>query len=210
MRTGLIRRHIGQQLGSHGAKRPAGRRQQYAPHALAGKAALKPRRQRLENRIVFAVNRQNRGATETDRIQKYRPGHHQGLLVRQQDALAGACRTQCGTQPRRADDRGDHGIHLACLRHLDRRGITGQNLGAQPGDANPLAQHRRGGRIGENGIARPVRHTLCEHLIDTLARNQGMHLEPVRMPGHHIERAFADRSGRAEQGQMTHALLSPA
>ena len=77
------------------------------------------RGQALEDRVVLAVDRQQRRAAFRDRVHEQRAAHHQRFLVGEQDALAGARRGERGGQARGADDRREHRVDLGQRR--DRR-----------------------------------------------------------------------------------------
>ena len=69
-------------------------------------------RQALENRVVFAVDRQQYRPAFAHRLDEQRAGHHEGFFVREQHTLAGARGGKRRRKPRRTDDSGDHGVGL--------------------------------------------------------------------------------------------------
>ncbi|MCY1556796.1 hypothetical protein D9M68_935810 [compost metagenome] len=81
MGAGLLRRHFSQLLQRRFAERAAGRGKQYPPHPDLLQAARIVARQALENRIVFAVDRQQHRTTLPHRLDKQRARHHQRFFV---------------------------------------------------------------------------------------------------------------------------------
>ena len=73
MRACLIGRHVVQALARDVAERPAGSRQHDAAHAGSRKITGKRARQRLEYRVVFAVDRQQGRAMRAHRLHEYGP-----------------------------------------------------------------------------------------------------------------------------------------
>ena len=205
VRAGLIRRHVVQSLQRQGAKRPAGRGQQYALHTMGAKVARKSRRQGLKDRVVLTIDRQHGRAAFPGRVQKYRPRHDQGFLVGEQNALSRARGTQHCGKARRADDGRDHGVGLRRAGHVHGGGLARQDLGGKPRIAHARPQFRRCPGVGQDDIARCVRTALCQHLFHAAPGHQGKHRESIRMTCNHVQRAFAYGSGGTQNCESTQA-----
>ncbi len=189
------------------AKRAARCGQQDTAHAAGGQVAVIAPRQGLENRVVFAVDRQQRRAAGAHRIHEHIARHHQRLLVRQQDFLAGARRRQRGAQARRTDDGSHHSIHFRQHRDLFQCGHSAQHLGADPGIACQFAQPDRGFLIQHHRITRLELLALPEQQIDLAVRRQRNDSEFAGMTRHHVQRAGADTAGGTQNGNVLHRGL---
>ena len=122
VRAGLIGCDIAQRGRIARAKRPAGRGQHDLLNAPPPGGRIV--RQRLKNSRMLTVDRQQRGAAVAHGPQEHIAADHQCLFVGEQQALAGACRRQAGSQSCSTDDGGHDSIHLvrgcyivnSCLR----------------------------------------------------------------------------------------------
>ncbi|KAG0931046.1 hypothetical protein G6F31_016876 [Rhizopus arrhizus] len=128
------------QLGTAAAtERAAGGGQQDPAYAGPLDAGI-ARAQALEDRAVFAVDRDDFGAGTFGGAGQQLAGQHQRLLVGQQDALAGRCGGQGRGQPGGADDGRDHGVAGIAGGQLVQCGGTRMGLGGQPSLAQAIAQ----------------------------------------------------------------------
>ncbi len=66
---------------------------------------------------MLAVDGQQRGAAVLHRLHEQRTAHHQGLLIGQQQAFAGARSRQARRQACGADDGAHDGVHLGVRRY---------------------------------------------------------------------------------------------
>ena len=82
MSARLVRRRIGELRQRARAKRPARAGEHDAPHAAVIEATARTVRQALENRVVLAVDRQQRRVPGSHRVHENRSGHHQRFFVR--------------------------------------------------------------------------------------------------------------------------------
>jgi hypothetical protein len=124
----------------------AGRGQQDLRHAGRFRLARVVAGQRLEDRIVLAVDRQQGRLVLAHGVHEQLAGHHQRFLVGQQDLLAGARGGQGRRQAGGADDGGHHGVGVRAGRDVAQGLLAVGNLGRQVGDH--ARQPRRGlGRL---------------------------------------------------------------
>ncbi|MNX84668.1 hypothetical protein D3C86_1164780 [compost metagenome] len=198
MRAGLVGRDAVQRLQRAVQERPA-RGGEHQP--LHARAAGRRARQALEDRVVLAVQRQQRGAVRGHRAHEQRAGHHERLLVRQQDLLARARRRQRRQQPRRTDDGRHHRVAARRLRDLAQRLRAVHDLGAQAGRAQPRLQLHGAWRIADHRDLGAEGDAVREELVEVAVRRQRMHREAVGVARHEVERAVADRPGGTEQGE---------
>ena len=85
-----------------------------------GRVSSSSARQALENRVVLAVDRHDRGAGVASGVHQQLAGEHQRFLVGEQDALAGAHCGERGRQPGGTDDGKPLGQVLDVTQLLDR------------------------------------------------------------------------------------------
>ena len=102
--------------------------------AFASKLSGAIQRQALEDGRVFRIDRQQGRPALAHRVHEEGTAHHQGLLVGQHQALAGAGGSQAGRQAGCADDGGH-----------DQRPVT-----------PPFGGRRKGGPFRRKGDARPA------------------------------------------------------
>ena len=122
MGHGLLGRNARQPRKRCRKKGPARCSEQEARHTTGFKcAARKISRQRLKNRIVLTVNRQEFGTAHGDGSHENLPRHHQRLFVGKQHALARMRRCQRGLQTGCAHDRCHHRIAGAMRSNLASR-----------------------------------------------------------------------------------------
>ena len=186
-------RDPGQFLERRIAERPAGGRQHQAGDLHAFLAA-----EQLVDRVVLAVDRQQRRPGRARRRRDELPRQHQQLLARQGDVLARAQRREGGGEPGGADDRGHHGVHLG------QAGDLGQAGGALQ-DAHTREGARRAGLGGGGGIRqRDGLHLEFLHRADQVAptrvRRQPGHAQQRRMRPRDREGGRADGAGGPEDG----------
>ena len=117
MRTGLIGSHYIEVTKRRAAKRATGRCQQDTRNTALARPASIVGRKRLENGIVFTVDRQQHGAVLANRSHEDGASHDQRLLVGQEDPLSGNRRRQRRRQASRANDRGHDRVNLGQLGH---------------------------------------------------------------------------------------------
>ena len=111
----VLGRHASQRRQRELAKRPAGGRQDNAAHRR-GRVTL----QALEDRVVFAVDRQQPDAVGARLRHDELAGHHQDLLRGEGEILARGQRRQRGSQPDGADHGHEHQVGLRQLRQIDQ------------------------------------------------------------------------------------------
>ena len=103
----FIGRDMRQPRQFHRTKWPSGRGQDQARHAASHVAGQIVRRHALENRVVFAVDRDDFGAGAVHLIHEQLAGHHQRFLIGEQHSLG---RAHCG-QGRQEAGGADDGRH---------------------------------------------------------------------------------------------------
>ncbi len=199
--SGVTLRNI---RGGRAQERPARRGEQHAPHAGGATAA-----HALKDRVVLAVDRNQRRAALAHRLHEQRAGHDQRFLVRQQDALAGARGGEAGAQAGSADDRGHDRVDLRVRRDLAqrllaRRAPRSANLRcaiARPG-APPLScQRRRRIAADAAGIARAGARRCCARRARTPRSGRGWRssTSSVLSPMLPVEPSTATRMRRAHR-----------
>ena len=158
-----------------------------------------PAAQRLEDRRVLAVDRQDRRPPAAGQVHDQRAGDDQGLLVGQGDGLARLERRPGPSQPRGADDRGEDPVGLGSADHpVDRR--RGPASTSTPVPAQLAVDARRRPRVGQGDEPRAGRRRACSTRRSTLewaAEAEGP--EPgAAVVLDHAQGAPADRAGRAQ------------
>ena len=205
MLAGLIGGHAGQVEVGQVAERATAAGQPDLAHA----ADQTPLRQHLEDRVVLAVDRQQGGAVLADRRHEQRPGHHQGLLVGEQDALASPRRGEIGGEARGADDAGNHRIDGAISRGLSDRVRAALDAGIEP-----LRAQLRRQPVGSIGVChdrepRPEVAAETRHGLDVAVRDQGIGRKTARMPAHDVERLHTDRASGTEDADTCRHAHAP-
>ena len=162
-----------------------------------------PRAQRLVDRGVFTVDRQDLRARRGGQPAQQRAGGDHRLLVRERQVGAGGKGRRGGLQTGRADDRRQDQVEVAVPDRVDQGRLA-------PADARAWwqvgAQSLRGRfRLDDD----PPRPELVSQLREPhglrAPRRQHAHLEPVRMPAGHGKGRLTDRAGGAEHGQPSRA-----
>jgi hypothetical protein len=176
-------------------------RQDHAHHAARSLSGEIAGGHALENRIVFAVDRDQLGARLTHFIHEQPAGHDQRFLVGEQHALGGSHRRQGRRQPGSTHDRRHHDIDVIAGNGL------GERLGAacHTRRAAAVAQRsaRQSGGLGvhQHDGARLKLPRLVDDGSPAAARGENRDLEAVRMHGDHAERAAPDAAGGSQDGK---------
>ncbi|MNV50943.1 hypothetical protein D3C71_1429740 [compost metagenome] len=213
MGAGLLGRDLVQLFQWRLAERAAGSGQQNPPHAHLLQPARIIAGQALEDRIVFAVDGQQDRAAAPHRLDEQGAGHHQRLLVGQQDLLARLDRRQRRLEPGRPDDSRHHRIHLGMGSHLAQALFAEQHPRRQARGMQGALQMARRTLIRHHGVARPVEQAQRLQLNQTTEAGQGEHLITRGMPGDHVQGAEADGTRRPEHRnllQLAHRAPQPA
>ena len=156
---------LGHFLLGRGAERAAGGSQ----HDLFHRAAVAIG-ERLENRVVLRIDRQQCRAGRPHRAQHHVAGAHQGFLVGQADVAAAADRREGGRQAGGAGDRSHGPIRLQRSRRDDGIG-AGSDL--DPGAGEGITQRGIGGVVGDNGDLGTQRDRLFGQQNRVAASHQG-------------------------------------
>ena len=178
-------------------KGPPGCGEQDPPHARrAGRA--RSARQALEDRVVLAVDRQQRRAAVCDGRHEDGPTDHERLLVREQNALARGGRRQRRAQSRRTDDGRKNGVGRRQRRGFDDARFSGDNAGRKTAPRQSVLERARRG-LGSTAPRRRAEIAgTTRELFPLPMRGERRHREPVAMAGDDVERRVADRAGGAE------------
>jgi hypothetical protein len=205
--AGLVRGHRGERLERGVTERPTGGGQQQLAHAAAVEAAREASGQALEDGVVLRIDRQQLGTTGRDGIHEQPPGHHQRLLVGEQDAPTGTRRGQRRQQARRADDGRDHDLGPVDCRGGNQAIHAGEDLGRTLRGDQLTGQLGRGAGVGHRRHAWPQANAQRGHAGHVAVGGQRLDLVTLGVALQHIERAGADRAGRTEQCHALHAPL---
>ena len=145
--------------------------------------------QRLEDGIVLAVHRQQRGAGIAHRAQHHLAGADQRLLVGQCHAGAAADGGQGGGKAGGAGDggHGPVGRQRGGLHH----GL-GAGGGVDAGTGQGLTQRKVAGGVGDHREAGLQRNGLLGQQGGIAAGNQGTNLEAIRRAVQQIDRLGAN------------------
>ncbi len=144
-----LARRDGRHLGARAAaERPAGRGQDQPLDALGGLAA-----QRLEDRVVLGIDRQQHGAAARDLGHQQRAGADQAFLGGERDHRAAAHRGERRAEAGRADDRRHHPVGRP-RGGLDQALVAGRDLDAAARER--LLEVAIARRVGDRGEARAV------------------------------------------------------
>ncbi len=178
------------------------------PGGLARAPADEAARQRLEDRRMLAVDGQQHPAALGQGGEEERAGDHERFLVGEQHELSRPRSGERARQARRAHHRGHHRIGLGKRGDPLERARPGEHLrGDSPGpERGPqalrgrLVRHRRPARLEALALRR--------ELVVARAGRERQDLEALRVARHDVERALADRSRGAENGQPLHASES--
>ena len=193
-------RHIRQFRESATTKRSARRRQHDSLH-LGRATAMKT----LVDRVVLAVDRQDRHAPLPRRRGDDAAGHHQDFLVRQRDALPMLDRRQHRLESVGPGRGAQHQIDVRMRGHGD------EAIASRAGDG------RAGSRVFQavDGVARshrddggPVARGLLGETLGVLPCGQADHPEPIRVRINDRQRTLTNRAGGSENGDALHPLRS--
>ena len=182
----------------------AGRGQQNAFHPDRGQALAEVRRQTLEDGVVLAVDRKQLRAALLHGTHEQGPGHHQRLLVGEQQTLACTGCGQRGRQTRGTDDRRHDVSGLGHGRDLLETFDTREDLRAPRHVREQLAQTLRRSLLDHHRDLRSVTPALLGHALAVAICRQGDRAKLLGMTGDDIEGAYADRAGRAEDSYADH------
>ena len=120
---------------------------------------------------------------------------HERLLVRKPDDGAALDRGEGRLEPRRSHDRRHHALGRPA-RGIDHRLAAGPDLDPAPGKGRlelavvPL--------VRDHGEGRTVAQGLCGQALDVAIGGEGGELELCWIAREQVERAAADRAGRAQ------------
>ena len=162
--------------------------------------------QALVDGVVLAVHGKNRHVVPAGRRRHQRTGHHQHFLVGERDRLAGRDRREHGLEARGPGGGADHDVHGWMRGHRHQTfGATGHR------DAHVRAARRtktidtlaRRHRDDVRGI--PTHLLRKEWRV--VAGGERHDLQSFGMRIHDGQRAPADRSRRAENGQSLHVTF---
>ena len=204
MSAGLRRCHRRERVGRTFSEGPTGGCQKDPLHAARLEITGIIGRQRLKDRIMFAINGQQTGAATTHGLHEHRAGHDQRFLIGQQNFFSGPCGGRRRRQPRRANDGGHHRVDLWQLCHVHQRVRTTQNLrdARRGGQSTPQSIGQR--FVAHDRVTRCKLETLLEQTVDLGVRTQGFHTVTLWMLPDHIERTDADRTGRTKNRKRLH------
>ena len=139
--------------------------------------------------------------------------HHQGagndqrLLVCQRDDLAGFERRPGSTQADCAHDRAYDPVGLRVLHHLDQSVESGKH--PDPRSAQGSFELTRCRLFGQRDKARPQRARLLGQLLPSLVRRESPGRKPfAAVVLDHVERAAADRAGRAQHNHVSRPIAA--
>jgi hypothetical protein len=141
---------------------------------------------------VLRVHRHDLAAAGACRLHHEVAGHDQAFLVGQRHPLARPQRGEGRVEPHGTHDRVHHDVGVGMGSGLD------QDLGA----ARPALVGTGSRESGEGGP--PLRHLALE-LLAVPAAGEGHDLEVLALAAQHVQRAAADRPGRAQ-----HSHASPS
>ncbi len=188
----LLRRDRGHGGAVERAERAARRRQN---DALDGVHALGL--ERLEDRIVLRIHRQQGGARAVDLGHHERAGRDQRLLVGEGDVAAAPDSGQRRRQTGGTDDR-DHDPVRRPVGRLDNRSGAGRGLDACPSQGG--AQRRVLGLVGNDGQLGADADGLLGQALGTAMRRQGFDCEGLGRALDQVQGVAADGAGRPQHG----------
>ena len=159
----------------------------------------------LEDRVVLAVDGNDRRARIVRGPHQQFAGQHQRFLVRQQQALARARGGEGGIQPGGADDRGhDRVAGLAGGEFGQRPRAAGVRHRLEPGRAQAVAQGVECAFLGDHRVRGTMRAAQFQQRIDPAAGGEHAGAQRVGVAGDDVERGSPDGAGRAEDGDVAH------
>ena len=199
MSAGFVRRDAREIRRRTCAKRSARSRQQDATNACGPRRTRVARRQTLENRVVLAVDRQQRRAALFDCRHEQCAADHQRFLVGEQDAFARTRGGERRCKARGADDRSEHRIDVGQRCGLGQRGCAAGDACSRTSDSDVAFQSAAGIFIEQHGERRLVPPAQFTELLPIAMRRQCGDREAIRMLRDDIERRCADRARCAQQ-----------
>ena len=201
----LLDGDLGELAGGSVQKRATRSGQPNPLHFVAATAAHS-----LVNRIVFAVDGQQRLALSAGLGRDQVAGGDQTFLVGQADRLAGLDRFVSGLESGDTDDGADHKIGVGMSRDPDRSSRPVHHF--DRASQSSLVQFVLNLAGGVGGRHRQDLRTpaprLLEGELDVVARCHGDHGEPVGKALDNVERALADGTRGAEDGDSLHEVIS--
>eukprot|EP01136_Pigoraptor_vietnamica_P026049 Opistho-1_new@80667 len=198
MGAGLVRGHPAQRVRVAGAERPARGREHdlFHPTGPGGRVF----RQGLEHRGVLAVNGQKGRPAFAHRLHEEFAPHHERFLVRQQQFLARARGGQAGGQAGRADNRRHHRVHAGVAADVAQCLRARQHLDRKTEFAHARRELLRMGCTGHDGVTRGKTLALRQDHLHLRRGGERKHGVALRVACHHVERAGADGTGGAQDG----------
>ena len=197
------RRHA---LAGPGQERPAGCRQHDPRHPLRLVEI-----EHLEDRVMLGIDREQGRAAAPHLGQDEIAGADQAFLVGQRDDRPLPDCAQRGLQTGGADNASHHPVDRPGRRFGDRLRAR-RRLDARSG--KPVFQRRVQGRVGDRGQLRAGFARLPDQPCDVTVSGQRLDRKAIRLARHEIQRALADRAGRAEDrdapGAVRSGRLGPA
>ena len=159
--------------------------------------------QRLMHGVVLGIDGENLAAVRARGASHDVAGGHEDFLVGDADAFAGLQRGVDRRNARRADDGGDDDVGRGHRRH--RRRVA---------DDLHVSLHPRAQRLDVRGAAhgdqlRRVALDLLREKLDVAARGEADHAQRVGESVNDGESASADRTGGAEDGDVSHGCQLP-
>src|SRR6188768_445958 len=188
----------------HPQERPPRGGQQYAAHAGRGHARRGSCRHALENRVVFAVDRNQCCSRLAGRGDQQRPSDDQGFLVREQDAFARGCGRDRRRQTRRTHDCGHDNLDFRVAYGIHERRATALDTCGKPACPERSAEFLRGLRVLEDRETGAMRDALREQPAVVRTRGERMHVVTVAMARDDVERACTDAARAAEYRDPAH------
>ena len=138
------------------------------------------------------------------RLHEEGAGHHQGLLVGQQDPLAGTHGGHGGCQTRRTDDGRHDAVGVRVSGHFAQGSLTTEHSGGAAMGLEATGQIAGGALIHHDGETGGEFETVPHHGIHAASRGQRQHLPAPRVLPQHLEGALTDGAGGSQNDQIAH------
>jgi len=138
------------------------------------------------------------------RLHEEGAGHHQGLLVGQQDALAGTHRSHGGRKPGGADDGCHHAVGIGVSGHFAQGGLASHDASRAAVGLELSGQLAGGGLVHHDGEAGREFETVAQHGLHAAGRGQRQHLPAPRIVPQYLERTLTDGAGGSQNHQVMH------
>src|ERR1700730_13569426 len=197
----LLGSYPGESFAREHAEGAAGRREGDLGHRLPWAGC-----EDLKHGVVLGIHWQHHGARGCRSGHEQAAGAHQALLVRERDAAPRCQRRERRLKAGRSRDRGDHHVRFG-LGGGDQAVPAGGRLHATAGERILELAGRRGLRDNRElgaELARQRRELGC-----VTPRGKRRHLVAPGIPAQKVERARADRAGRAQNGDARHHKSNP-